>query len=285
MNNIKVSVIVPVYNCEKYLKKCLDSLVNQTLKDIEIICVNDGSTDNSGRILEEYNDKRIKIINKENGGQSSARNIGIDIAKGEYIGFVDSDDWVDLDFFEKLYNTAKKYDADIAVTGIIRMRPSETGRYLMVIDKETVSDDYFTKLRLSDIPDKSYIWNKIYKTAELKKYNLKFPEGKIYEDIYLVPRMLYYLKTLATVPDTYYYYLRRKGSTVTSKTPETIRDYMWAKKEARHFAKEHGVNLYNLQTITKKFKFFGVTIFKVTKKLNKKTYRLFNIIKWHTQTA
>ena len=107
MNNIKVSVIVPVYNCEKYLKKCLDSLVNQTLKDIEIICVNDGSTDNSGRILEEYTDSRIKIITKENGGLSSARNAGIAVAKGEYLGFVDSDDWVDLDFYEKLYNTAK----------------------------------------------------------------------------------------------------------------------------------------------------------------------------------
>lgn len=98
----KVSIIVPVYNVEKYLKRCLDSLVNQTLKDIEIICVNDGSTDGSLAILDEYvrNDDRIVVINQENSGQSVARNRGIDVAKGEYIGFVDSDDWVSEDYLK-----------------------------------------------------------------------------------------------------------------------------------------------------------------------------------------
>ena len=118
-----VSIIVPVYNCAQFLNRCMDSLVNQTLKDIEIICINDGSTDNSPEILQEYaaKDSRIKIINKENGGLSSARNRGLAAAQGEYLGFVDSDDWVDLDFFEKLYNAAKKYDTDIATGGIIRL--------------------------------------------------------------------------------------------------------------------------------------------------------------------
>ena len=111
----KVSIIVPVYNIEKYLAKCLDSLINQTLEDIEIICVNDGSTDNSAEILNEYAQKdcRIKIINQDNAGLSAARNTGINAANGEYIGYVDSDDWIDLNFYEKLYNAAKDTDADI----------------------------------------------------------------------------------------------------------------------------------------------------------------------------
>ena len=114
---IGVSIIVPVYNTEEYLQKCLDSLTNQTLKNIEIICVNDGSTDNSLKILQDnaIKDDRIKIINQENKKQGAARNAGMQIATGEYIGFVDSDDWVDFDFYEKLYSAAKKHNFDIAL--------------------------------------------------------------------------------------------------------------------------------------------------------------------------
>ena len=120
----KISVVVPVYNVEAYLERCLDSLINQTLSDIEIICVNDGSTDSSPEKLEEFakKDSRIKIINQENGGLSAARNTGIEAATGEYIGFVDSDDYVDLDFYEKLYNAATSHNADISCTSIIRKR-------------------------------------------------------------------------------------------------------------------------------------------------------------------
>ena len=119
----KVSVIVPVYNTEKYLEKCLNSLINQTLHDIEVICVNDGSTDNSLNILNQYaqKDNRIKIINQENKMQGAARNAGTQIAAGEYIGFVDSDDWIDLDYFEKLYNAATKYNLDIALATNVRI--------------------------------------------------------------------------------------------------------------------------------------------------------------------
>lgn len=120
---MKVSIIVPVYNTEAYLERCLKSLVNQTLKDIEIICIDDGSKDNSVAILKKYSqlDKRIKIIEQENLGVSVARNNGLKLATGEYIGFVDSNDWIDLDFYEKLYNAAKKYDADISACGIKRL--------------------------------------------------------------------------------------------------------------------------------------------------------------------
>ena len=114
--NIKVSIIVPVYNVEKYLRQCLDSLINQTLQEIEIICVDDGSTDNSSNILSDYaqKDSRIIVHRQENQGLANARNAGLKLANGEYIGFLDSDDFVDIDFFEKLYQAASSDNADIA---------------------------------------------------------------------------------------------------------------------------------------------------------------------------
>lgn len=122
-SNPKVSIIIPVYNTEKYLSRCLNSLVKQTLHDIEIICINDGSEDNSLSILENYasSDERIVLIDQKNQGQSVARNRGIEIARGKYIGFVDSDDWVDDNYFEKLYCAAENNNCDIAVAGIIRL--------------------------------------------------------------------------------------------------------------------------------------------------------------------
>ena len=121
--SIAVSVIVPIYNVEKFLKRCLDSIINQTLKDIEIICVNDGSTDGSAEILDQYKnlDNRIIVLNCKNQGPSVARNTGMKIARGEYVSFVDSDDWIDNDFLEKLYVAAKKHDADAACTYINRV--------------------------------------------------------------------------------------------------------------------------------------------------------------------
>lgn len=119
---IKISVIIPVYNVEMYLEQCVNSVMNQTLDDIEIICVNDGSTDNSLHILKELatKDKRLKIINQENLGLSEARNRGIKEAIGKYISFIDSDDWIDVDFLEKLYSAAEENQADIAAAGIIK---------------------------------------------------------------------------------------------------------------------------------------------------------------------
>ena len=142
--SVKVSIIIPVYNTEKYLRKCLDSVCNQTLQDIEIICVNDCSPDDSLEILKEYasNDNRIKIINfTENKGVAVARNTAIEQANGEYIGFVDSDDYVDLDFYEKLYNTAKSENAELVV-GKTQME-NENG----VKQKDPIFDNFFSQVR------------------------------------------------------------------------------------------------------------------------------------------
>ena len=153
--SVKVSIIIPVYNTEKYLRKCLDSVCNQTLQDIEIICVNDCSTDDSLEILKEYasNDNRIKIINfTENKGVAIARNTAIEQAKGEYIGFVDSDDYVDLDFYEKLYNAAKSENAELVV-GKTQME-NENG----IKQKDPIFDNFFSQVRKNKLHFTQFFW-------------------------------------------------------------------------------------------------------------------------------
>lgn len=276
----KVSIIVPVYNVEKYLRKCIDSLINQTLNDIEIICINDGSTDKSLKILKEYKNKdsRIILLNQENLGQSVARNRGIEIAKGEYLGFVDPDDWIDLDYYEKLYNAASTNDTDIAVGGIIRVTGIKKKKFLN-FEKETLTDNTKLKFELCDVPEKSYIWNKIYKTQKLKEINLKFEEGRIFEDCIFTPQALFFLGKMVTVPNTYYYYLRRGNSTVKQRSEKANADSIYAHKKASEFIKEHNIDISSFEPKTYRFKIFGVTIFKIRQKGKKKQYALFNIIK------
>lgn len=276
----KVSIIVPVYNVEKYLRKCLDSLINQTLKDIEIICINDGSTDKSLEILEEYKnrDSRIILLNQENSGQSVARNRGIEIAKGEYIGFVDPDDWIDLDYYEKLYNAASTNNTDIAVGGIIRVTGIKKKKFLN-FEKETLTDNANLKFELCDVPEKSYVWNKIYKTQKLKEINLKFEEGRIFEDCIFTPQALFFLEKMVTVPNIYYYYLRRGNSTVKQRSEKANADNVYAHKKANDFIKEHNIDISSHEPKTYRFKIFGVTIFKIRQIGKRKQYALFNIIK------
>lgn len=276
----KVSIIVPVYNVKKYLRKCLDSLINQTLKDIEIICINDGSTDKSLEILEEYKnrDSRIILLNQENSGQSVARNRGIEIAKGEYLGFVDPDDWIDLDYYEKLYNAASTNNTDIAVGGIIRVTGIKKKKFLN-FEKETITDNTNLKFELCDVPEKSYVWNKIYKTEKLKEIGLEFEKGIFYEDCIFTPQALFFLEKMVTVPNIYYYYLRRGNSTVKQRSEKANADNVYAHKKANDFIKEHNIDISSHEPKTYRFKIFGVTIFKIRQIGKRKQYALFNIIK------
>ena len=175
----KISVIVPVYNVEQYLPQCLDSIINQTYKNLEIICVDDGSPDNSGKILDEYakKDKRIKVIHQENGGLSVARNTGLDNATGEWVSFIDSDDYIKLDFYENLISAANKSGADVV----------QCGFYLY--DEAVIKEiKYPTSLfcSYSDILKqikKCYVWNKLWKREFIKKHNLKFTPKIYFEDV------------------------------------------------------------------------------------------------------
>ena len=186
----KVSVIIPVYNVEQYLRECMDSVINQTLKDIEIICINDGSTDNSLSILKEYakDDTRIKIINKQNTGYGHSMNVGLDNAQGEYVGIVEPDDFIDLSMYEELYNTASKYDIDFVKSDFYRFTGSDECLKLSHI-KPLPEGDYYNKIinpkeNIQVVDTYKSNWSGIYKREFMEKYHIRHNEtpGASYQD-------------------------------------------------------------------------------------------------------
>ena len=208
---MKISVIVPVYNVEKYLRRCLDSLVNQTFKDFEVILVNDGSPDNSQSIIDEYQSKYpfIKSLKKENGGMSSARNMGLDNAVGEYIAFVDSDDYVEVFFLEKLYNRAIETNSDVVICNYHALNEEES---------RTIN----CHMNFSPEDKKEYllsppmVWNKLIKKEVMDK--IRFREGIFYEDLDICVRMLPLINKISFVDEPLYnYYLQQSGSIMTQK--------------------------------------------------------------------
>lgn len=210
---VKVSAIIPVYNVEEYLPKCLDSLINQTLKDIEIIVVNDGSPDNSEKIIKEYSkkDKRIIYIKKENGGQGSARNLGLKKARGEYISFIDSDDWIDADMFESMYNKAKENDFDIVTCGYKNVSNES-------VEEIPIKDIILSKLK-SDPISKFFttvmVWDKIYKKDFLINSEIEFIENKVwYEDLCYSVNLISLTDKIDFVNKPFYNYLIREQSTM-----------------------------------------------------------------------
>lgn len=281
MKELEISLVIPVYNVEKCLVRCLNSVINQTFTDLEIICINDGSEDNSLSILQEYSkkDERIRIINQQNAGLSAVRNVGIDVARGKYISFIDSDDWIDLDFCEKLYSSAEKYSADIAVGGIIRACRFKR-KYFLRFEEEKVSLDLQEKFDICDVPERCYVWNKIYRLDKLRETNLRFLEGRVFEDIIFTPRVLYSLGKLVTVPNVYYYYWENPNSIVKSPSETNKQDRAYAFEETGKFLKEHNINPEIWATKLKRFKFLGCSILKIKTKRNKKQYILFNIFKF-----
>lgn len=207
----KISIIVPVYNSSKYLNKCLDSLINQSLNDIEIIMVNDGSTDDSESIIKKYQkkDKRVKLINKENGGQASARNLGLEEASGEYISFVDSDDYVDINLCKDAYQVAMRDKYDIVVFDSY-ITDNIVNNYSKVLNdlpsgKISCKDFFFAGVGPC---------NKIYKRDFLLKNNFSFPLGIIYEDYASVISLVKYKPTIFYLNKAYYYYFQSPESTM-----------------------------------------------------------------------
>lgn len=219
----KVSIIVPVYNVEKYLAKCLDSLVNQTLEDVEIIVVDDGSRDNSKQIIDEFQTKypdKIKSFVKENGGLSDARNFGLDRANGEYIGFVDSDDYVTTEMFEEMYFLAQKYDAEMVICNLQKV--DENGK---IIQKLTQVPNMPEKIdlakNLSVFSDLGYFaCNKLFRKELFE--NKRFKKGVHFEDIQLVPQLLLGCKTLAQTQNYHYQYLERQDSITKTHTKKGL---------------------------------------------------------------
>lgn len=275
----KVSVIVPVYNVEKYLERCLNSVVHQTLRDIEIICVNDGSTDGSVDILRKFAklDDRIIIINQVNQGLSAARNVGISIARGAFIGFVDSDDWVDLNFFECLYTAAQTHNADIACGNIVRDYKNGKKRNKLVISKEEVITLPKEKYLATGVPRKCYVWNKIYNREALQRSGVKFKKGIAFEDMGFTVRVLYFLQNLVMVPGVFYHYWVNPESITRQITDKARCDLIDAKSDFKKFSIDHNVKLddkYYTENIVI-YKLFGIPVMKVCQWKTMKKYYLF----------
>ena len=214
----KVSIIIPVFNTEKYLKKCLDSVLNQTLSSIEVICINDCSKDNSLEILKEYSnkDKRLKLIDfKVNQGVSIARNKGVSESSGDYIGFIDSDDFVELDFYEKLYKKASETNADCAKGNIYTTKEDGSNPIL--------TDFYNQNNKIKE--NKAYFCygftSAIYKASLIKNNNINFPEKIIhFEDPYFSIMANIFMTTVEIVDSAKYYYIQHKNSAVDGSKTE-----------------------------------------------------------------
>lgn len=233
----KLSVIIPVYNAEKYLRRCLNSVLEQSFSNLEILCVNDGSTDASINILNEYaaKDSRIVIVSQKNAGQSAARNVGLSAASGEYIGFVDSDDWIDVDFYQNLYQSAYQNNSEVTQCG-----------YRTVSTKKTKTYNYFPGIseafcdKLSAL-HKGFVVNKIYRRDFIQEHQLRFLEGLIFEDILFAVQAIYYAKMLNSISGGYYNYFSNPSSTVNSASYQAKRqrDSFTILQEMLNFGKKH----------------------------------------------
>ncbi len=281
----KVSVIVPVYNTEKYLSKCLDSLIYQTLEDIEIICVDDGSSDNSLNILKQYENKddRVKVISKENGGAGSARNLGLSLAKGEYINFIDSDDWLDLNTLEELYIKSKYDNLDVLMYQLINFNNSdgefyETDYYNMacldskfdnaVFNYEDVGDDMFS-LAVSPC-------NKFINRNFLINLNYPFAEGVMFEDNPYFFNLFVNASRIAVIRKHYYFRRRREGS-VMELNSEKLNDIMPMTNNVLDIFIDKGLHLKFTRRLTN-FKLYSInTFYNQVKTVNKDSY--FNAMK------
>lgn len=220
---IKVSVVVPVYNVEKYLDKCLSSLVSQTLKDIEIIVVNDGTKDNSQKIIDKYKNNYPKIIKsyiKENGGLSDARNFGMKYAKGDYVAFVDSDDYVDVNMYEEMYKKAIESNYDIVVCDLNYVYDSK-----IKFHSCNIKNDLLSKQEIKDNMIEMYptAWNKIYKRSFVE--NFSFKKNIWYEDVEFMFKIIPFVNSMGVVRKPFYQYVQREGA-ISSTFNKKILDHM-----------------------------------------------------------
>lgn len=242
-----VSVVVPIYKVEEYIDKCITSILCQTLSDIEIILVDDGSPDKCGQIAEYYanQDPRIKVIHKDNGGLSSARNAGLGIATGDYIQFVDSDDWIDPTMIEKMYNASKKVASDLVICNYRRVYKDQVEEDFLHLENE-----YFN---LNDIGLQEYFYsyyfpyvhghevtNKLYKREIIIKNDLKFEKNvEVFsEDLLFNLYFLCHINVISSLKDTFYNYLQRGNSIMNSSQPNQIKQsYILFEKFSLHSAK------------------------------------------------
>ena len=247
MDKIKISVVVPAYNVEKYIEKTLKSIVNQTLREIEIIVINDGSTDDTLSIIKRLmlEDKRIILINKKNGGVSQARNDGIKIAKGEYVSFIDGDDWIEEDFFKDSYKYGSENNLDIVMSDayLDYFRRKKT-KYLKELEVQKIisGEEYLKQLYKNNCL--KVVWNKIVKREIFIENDLFFlenvPSG---EDMNLTIKLGYVVSKIGKINKAYYHYIQYPQSVTKQKTSNKIYPFLKSFDDIRNFIKKIDSNL------------------------------------------
>ncbi len=233
-----VSIIVPVYNVERFVAQCIESVIAQTFRDWELILIDDGATDRSGAICDEYaaTDDRIKVIHKANTGLSDSRNLGIEIASAGIIGFIDSDDWVEPDMFEKMYGTIMKTGADIAVCGVFKDYPGKSTAKCPLKHDEVLTRDQALFLIMDDRRIFSYVWDKFYRKEILVE---KMP-SRMYEDYATTPKWFSHARTVAICNVPLYHYRQRQGSIDHHIDPQRSVDFFSAEKDRYKFIIDNG---------------------------------------------
>lgn len=258
----QISIIVPVYNVEMYLTRCINSIINQTYKNIELLLIDDGSTDLSGNICDEYSrkDKRIKVVHCKNQGVSEARNKGLEMASGEWIGFVDPDDWIDKDMYESLYKMVKLYNADISVCA--HRKVNTFGKYIMNKkddEYELLDNKMSMKYMLVDNLYCGAVWNKLYKKSIL--INNKFKKNMIIgEDVLFNFNLLYNTKinTIYNKNPKYNYFYRDNSVMNNKNFDRKILSQLEVRKEIYNLIKDD--NKYSFFIKEYKYKYFRVLI-------------------------
>lgn len=274
-----VSIIVPIYKVEPYIRQCINSILNQTYKNLEIILVDDGSPDDCGMICDEYaqKDTRIKVIHKENGGLSSARNAGLEVAKGDFIAFIDSDDYVSENFIKILYDLCIKNNADIAECDFIKfeIEPEE------LLKKEKI--EKFTALEMQErIYSNDYVrtivvWNKLYRREVYK--DLRFPDGKINEDEFTTYKAFDKCnKGIVTTNQELYYYRYNENSIMGRKFNAKRLDALDAFEERKEYYREKAYTELYEKTV-EKYQNILKTYYLLTKKYIKSSNKYLNLIK------
>lgn len=276
----KISVIIPVYNAENYLRKCLQSVCEQSLKDLEIICINDGSTDNSQEILERFaaDDSRIRIIKQSNAGLSATRNKGILLAKGEYLGFVDADDWINPDFYNTLYTAADNKNADVALGGIICVK-DDSRKPLIWHKKSQSAVKSAEKFKLCKLPAYNYVVNKIYRRDFILRNKFLFTEGVYYEDMLWSSLVIFAANAVVSVPDATYYYQNTPNS-ITNTTKNDLKKRLDLKKATENINEFIVLNRIPVSLRDEykiKMYFLGIPFLKIYSNQFQKRYYFFRI--------
>lgn len=278
----KVSIIVPVYNVERYLPRCLDSLVGQTLRDVEIICVDDESPDRSLSILERYaaRDGRIRIISQKNKRQGGARNTGLDAARGEWVAFIDSDDWIDARYMELMYEATLRHDVDVVCCSVLKERGRRRKWNVHYVREECFAGVQ-EKFAAACCPPNFNTTNKLYRREALLRSGIRFREHAVYEDVAFQARTLCALGPMVTLPGPVYHYMQHGGSTTKGRqTALKQRNKYEAHREFVAFADEHGIALHpRSRSLTWRFwSFCGVTWLKIKERDGERTWRLLDLI-------